>query len=51
MVTDLLLVVQTLVVVFHHWQAFLRAGYIFAVRVDDVAGEKILPEGKAARGA
>lgn len=47
--TDLFLMVQTLIVILHHRQAFLLAGIVFCVGVDDVAGEEFLPEGKAAR--
>ena len=46
--TDLFLVVQAFVVVFHHRQAFRLARIVFGVGVDDVAGEEFLPEGKAA---
>ena len=49
--TDLFLVVQAFVVVFHHRQAFLLAGVVFRVGVDDVASEEFLPEGEAAGGA
>lgn len=43
-------VVQTLVVVLEHGVALLLAGSVLAVGVDDVAGEHLLPEGKAAAG-
>jgi len=40
-------VVQTLVVVLEHGAALLLAGVVFSRGVDDVAGEHVLPEGKA----
>ena len=43
----LLPVVQALVVVLEHGAALLLAGVVFSRGVDDVAGEHILPEGKA----
>ena len=49
--TDLFLVVQTLVIVFQGGEAFLAARYVVGRRVDDVAGEQLLPEGEAAGGA
>jgi hypothetical protein len=43
----LLPVVQALVVVLEHGAALLLAGVVFGGGVDDVAGEHVLPEGKA----
>jgi hypothetical protein len=40
-------VVQALVVVLEHGAALLLAGVVFSRRVDDVAGEHVLPEGEA----
>lgn len=50
-VTDLLFVMQTLVVVLKHGRALLLAGVVLGGGVDDVAGEDLLPEGKASAGA
>ena len=46
--TNLLLMVQALIVVLQRRRAFLRARHVFLVGVHDVAGEQFLPEGKAA---
>ena len=51
MITHLLLVVQTLVVVLQERGALLPARAVLAVRVDHVAGQHFLPEGKAPAGA
>jgi hypothetical protein len=40
-------VVQALVVVLEHGAALLLAGVVLSGSVDDVAGEHVLPEGKA----
>lgn len=48
---DLLLVVQALVVVLQHRGALRLARVVVAVRVDDVASQNLLPEGKASAGA
>jgi hypothetical protein len=47
MAAHLFPVVQALVVVLEHGAALLLAGVVFSRRVDDVAGEHVLPEGKA----
>ena len=39
--------VQALVVVLEHGAALLLAGVVLSGSVDDVAGEHVLPEGKA----
>lgn len=49
--TNLLLVVQTLVVVLENGHAFGFAGVVLGVCVGHVAREDFLPEGEAARGA
>lgn len=49
--TNLLLVVQALVVVLEHGLAFYLSGVGLGGRVCDVAGEDFLPEGEAAGGA
>ena len=49
--TDLLLVVQALIVVLQEGSALLLAGLVLAGRVDDVAGKHLLPEGEAPTGA
>ena len=49
--TYLFLVVQALVVVLEHGQAFRFAGVVFRRCVSYVAGEDFLPEGEAAGGA
>ena len=43
-------VVQALVVVLQDWLALHFTRVVFRVCVYDVAGENLLPEGKAARG-
>ncbi len=43
--------VQTLVVVLEHGRTLLLARVILGRRVDDIAGEDLLPEGKASAGA
>lgn len=48
--TDLLPMMQALVIVFQHRQALLAAGDIVGGGVDDVAGEQVLPEGKTPGG-
>nr|pir hypothetical protein 15E6.140 [imported] - Neurospora crassa [Neurospora crassa] len=45
--TDLLLVVQALVVILQHRRALLSARRVLLVAVDHVAGEHFLPKGKA----
>lgn len=45
--TDLLLVMQALVVIFQCWRALLLAAIVFSGRVDDIAGQQFLPEGEA----
>jgi hypothetical protein len=40
-------VVQALIVILQYWHAFGLASVAFGGRVDDVAGEDFLPEGKA----
>lgn len=47
---DLFLVMQTLVVIFENRRALLLPGVILAGRVDDVAAQDFLPEGKAPAG-
>jgi hypothetical protein len=42
---------KTLVVVLEHRHAFPFPGFVFWVRVCDVAGEDFLPEGEAAGGS
>lgn len=49
--TNLLLVVQALVVVLKHRRALGLAGVVLGVCVGDVAGEDFLPEGEAAGGS
>ena len=49
--TNLLLVMQTLVVVLEVGHTFCGSGVVFGVCVCDVAGEDFLPEGEAAGGA
>jgi hypothetical protein len=43
----LLPVVQALVVVLEHGAALLLAGVVFSGGIDNIAGEHVLPEGKA----
>ena len=42
---------QAFVVVLEGRKTFFRAGHVVGGAVDDVAGEKLLPEGEAAGGA
>lgn len=39
---------QAFIVVFKHGKAFLGAGHVFGVGIDDVAGQQLLPEGETA---
>lgn len=47
--TNLLLVVQTLIVVLQHRHTFPLARVVLGIGVNDVTGQDLLPEGKAAR--